>query len=42
MQEYIIMFDNVVVALLELGREDAIHAFVHGLKLHLKGFVKKL
>ena len=33
-------FDNMVVAMPELGREDAIHTFVYGLKLYLKGFVK--
>ena len=40
MQEYIIVFDNVVVVLPKLGREDAIHIFVYGFKPHLKGFVK--
>ena len=30
----------VVVALPELGKDDAIHAFVYGLKPRLKGFVK--
>ena len=34
------LFDNIVVALPELGKDDAIHAFVYGLKPHLKGFVK--
>ena len=36
------MFNNLVVALPELGREDAIHAFVYGSKPHLKGFVKSI
>ena len=39
-QKYISAFDNVVVALPELGREDFIHIFVYGLKPLLKGFVK--
>ena len=33
-------FDNMVVALSELGKDDTIHAFVYGLKPCLKGFVK--
>ena len=30
----------MVVVLPEMGREDALHAFVYSLKLYLKGFVK--
>ena len=36
MQEYITMFNNMVVALPDLGREDAINTFVYGLRPHLK------
>ena len=36
---YITAFDNVVVVLLELAKEDTIHAFVYGLNPYLKGFV---
>ena len=32
--------NNIVAVLPELGREDAIQAFVYGLKPYLKGFVK--
>ena len=39
-QEYITIFDNIVVALLELAKKDTRHAFIYGLKLYLKGFVK--
>ena len=39
-QEYITLFDNVVAVLLDLATDNAIHAFVYGLKLWLKGFVK--
>ena len=38
MQEYINVFDNVVVALIKLGREDGIHTFVYGLKPTSKDF----
>ena len=39
-QEYIAAYNNIVVAIPELGRENAIYAFVYGLKPRLKGFVK--
>ena len=39
-QEYITAFDNIVVALPDLAKDDAIHAFIYGLKPRLKGFVK--
>ena len=39
-QEYITQFDNFVVALPDLVTDDAIHAFIYGLKPWLKGFVK--
>ena len=40
MQEYITAFDNIVVGLPELAKEDAIHPFMNGLKLCHKEFVK--
>ena len=39
-QEYIIAYNNIVVALPEVAEEDAIYAFVYSLKPHFKGFVK--
>ena len=33
-------FDNVVMVLPELSKDDAIYAFMYGFKPHLKGFVK--
>ena len=39
-QEYITAFDNIVVALPELIKEDAIQAFIYGLKPCLKGFIR--
>ena len=41
-KKYNTAFDNVVVALPELAKEDAIHAFVYGLNPCLKGSVKSL
>ena len=31
-QEYISVFNSIVVVLLKLGREDSVHVFVYGLK----------
>ena len=39
-QKYIAAFDNIVVVLPELAKEDAIHAFINSLKLGLKCFFK--
>ena len=39
-QEYITQFDNIVVVLPDLATNNAIHAFVYGLKSWLKGFFK--
>ena len=38
--KYITAFDNVLVVLPELAREDATHSFVYGLKPHLRDFFK--
>ena len=39
-QEYITLFDNVMVALPDLATDNAIHVLIYGLKPWLKGFVK--
>ena len=39
-QEYTTVFDNMVLVLPELAKENAIHAFVYSLSPHLKGFVR--
>ena len=33
-------FDNIVVSLPELPEADQVHAFVYGLKLYIRKFVK--
>ena len=39
-QEYITAFENMVLVLPELAKENAIQAFVYSLSPHLKGFVR--
>ena len=39
-QDYITVFDNIIISLPELLEVDQVHAFMYGLKLYIRKFVK--